>query len=559
MKQKEVKIINLSVNKKLGIINACNLVFDKNNKLIVFKGAVGEGKTTLQTALQLGTQGQKVLTDNQLYGDIDTEIQLLDGDFNIWIGCKSKDKKLQYVLYTKDKDGKKIKEPVIDGIKATPSKYLEHLQTALTWNMDELTSANPSIQKKILLKLYQRQLAQIGVIFDKKHPDFGSSILGQIEKAEKNRDEKDYLRKTKGGIADDLKSKGFDPYRPETCPDLIDISSIEAKIKELEKEKILLTSEPEAKKQTALANIKANAAEVNNKCLAYNSKLKADFEKKEIEYNLYKVVIDQINDNLFNLKEVLQKLYLDSFYDDLKINVKFPKEIKKPDKPVYIEFDEKNQVKRENITELNTEGCNLLNEIHDLRIKYHETNIKEANINTSKIDKKIEVLERDKIEAKENNNIVDAINSFHIWRASNDKVANLKNEYVQLLAKVETGVPGLAIIPKDDEIFLMYDGTYDPVYFNNPKKEMRKLSSYSSTQKPVICLLIQNYLLSQKAKAMRYMYIDNIPIDNKTRLLLENMSKELNLSIFLNITGDFEQETLRDGEILIQGGDIFFK
>ncbi|MCJ7802733.1 MAG: hypothetical protein MUP82_10300 [Candidatus Marinimicrobia bacterium] len=105
---------------------------------------------------------------------------------------------------------------------------------------------------------------------------------------------------------------------------------------------------------------------------------------------------------------------------------------------------------------------------------------------------------------------------------------------------------------------MMYDGTYDLDYFGNPRKHLRKLSAYSGTQKPVICLLIQNYLLSKKSKAMRYMYIDNVPIDNKTRALLEKMCIELNLRVFLNITGDFSKDGLIDGEILIEGGEVFF-
>ena len=97
--QREVKITGLTLNKNLGIIQACSLKFDKDNKLIVFKGASGNGKTTMQKALQLGTQGSKTMTDNNLYGKIDTEVQLLDGDTPLWIGCKNKGKTLSYVLF----------------------------------------------------------------------------------------------------------------------------------------------------------------------------------------------------------------------------------------------------------------------------------------------------------------------------------------------------------------------------------------------------------------------------------------------------------------------------
>ena len=109
------------------------------------------------------------------------------------------------------------------------------------------------------------------------------------------------------------------------------------------------------------------------------------------------------------------------------------------------------------------------------------------------------------------------------------------------------------------DIYLSYDGTYDPVYFGNKDKKQRKLSSYSGTQKPMICLLLQSYLLSKKEKALRYLWIDNVPIDNKTKILLNEMGEKLDVTIMVNITGDFSKETLENGDILLDGGEIFFK
>src|SRR6056297_1859277 len=156
--KKQVKIIGLQLNRQQGILRACNLKFDEKNRLTVIKGGVGEGKTTLQKSLQLGTNGSKTLTDKQLYGEIDQEVQLLDGDIPLFVGCKTSKTGLVYTLYSKDKEGKIVREPVIDGVKASPAKYLDTLQTALTWRMDELTSENPTVQKRILLDLYKFEL-----------------------------------------------------------------------------------------------------------------------------------------------------------------------------------------------------------------------------------------------------------------------------------------------------------------------------------------------------------------------------------------------------------------
>ena len=224
MSQKQVKIIGLTVKEQLGILQSCEIEFDKSNKLIPIKGEVGSGKTTLQRGLQLATLGSDTLKDDKkLYGNIDEEVQLLDGDLKIFVGCKSdKDGKLNYIIYTKDEEGKVKKNPVIDGVKASPSKYLESLQTALTWRMEELTSENATIQKKILLDLYKDDLSKVGVIYDKMHPDYVGSILDKIEKAEANRSQRDYARKEAGGFAKHLLEKGYDVSKTESLPKFID-------------------------------------------------------------------------------------------------------------------------------------------------------------------------------------------------------------------------------------------------------------------------------------------------------------------------------------------------
>jgi hypothetical protein len=37
------------------------------------------------------------------------------------------------------------------------------------------------------------------------------------------------------------------------------------------------------------------------------------------------------------------------------------------------------------------------------------------------------------------------------------------------------------------------------------------------------------------------------------------MGKELDMTIIVNITGDFDHAAVSDGEILLDGGEIFFK
>ena len=46
--------------------------------------------------------------------------------------------------------------------------------------------------------------------------------------------------------------------------------------------------------------------------------------------------------------------------------------------------------------------------------------------------------------------------------------------------------------------------------------------------------------------------------EDKTKELLNTMGDALNLTIFINITGDFDKNSLETGEILLEGGEVFF-
>lgn len=560
---KQVKIIGLSLNDKLGILKACQMQFNPDNRLTIIKGAVGQGKSTLKTALDLGTRGQKTLVDKSIYGDIDCETQLLDGDIKIYVGCKTdKSGSLVYTLYTRDDNGKIVRDPIIDGVKATPAKYLELLQTELTWRMEELTSDNPVIQRKILIDLYKFELEKSGVILDKKHPDYNNSILGQIESAEKDRDFKDMLRKQKGGIAEDLKSKGFDVDRPATIPDYIDIMSIEAEISQLQNEKAIGEANILNQKNNALERLKSEAEKITDKCKAYNDRLKVEYKlaisKHENEIEKQKIKQEKITKSKKLLEELIQLGYSGSQVNEWIDSLPKPDEVTTVIEPEYIRFDEDGRVIISDSK--NAEIGQLFIELNDIRSKYSVEFQREYLFDSSMIEEKITWLQERKKQAIEINKIVEAVDSFHSWRESNNTVIELKHKYYKMLADINTGVDGLRIAydEKSNDIFLMYNGTFDPAYFNNTNLEYRKISSYSGTQKPLICLLVQNYLLSKKPKALRYMYIDNVPMDNRTQGVLRDICDKLNVNIFLNITGDFSVDSLKDGEILIEGGEVFF-
>lgn len=558
MSQKEVKIIGLNVINDFGGLKATQLFLKPENRITTIKGEVGSGKTTLNKAMRLTAQGSDTLKDKSLYGnDVNLETQLLDGDLNVYVGCKSNaDGALIYTLYTKDSDGKKVKDVVIDGIKATPAKYLSSIQTELTWRLDELTSESATIQRNLLLELYRIDLEAKGVVFDKKSPKYVGGIIDKIEKAKNDRNYCDMKRKEVGGIAEDLKSKGI-----STDERMVEIENeeINQKILKLKSLITLSTQNLEQTRKNNLNQIKLDGQEalkkleskqkeilehnkkVSNRTLNLNE-IDGCLGNLEVESNRRKLINETINKNLPKLEPKKKELE----FSETGSCISLPKDF------------EDSEVKE------------LLKNYRSTAKKYSELNSKPLEeVDNSENETKLKNLQERLKDIDEHNNICKAVNAFWDWKESDEIVKSLSKDYFLKLTEIDTGVEGLYISPEfkidgeekiatGNDIYLYYDGSYDPKYFSNENKDLRKLSSYSDTQKPMICLLIQKYLLSRKAKILPYLWIDNVPIDLKTKALLDRMSEELGLWLFVNWTGDFAKESLAAGELLIEGGEIFF-
>jgi hypothetical protein len=560
--KKEVKIIGLSVNKSFGGLKATELKFNDENRLTVVKGEVGSGKTTLNRALSLTTKGSKTLEDNNLYGKVDLTAQLLDGDYKVFVNCKSNESgKLSHSIYTIDENGNKLKDVVIDGQKLTPANYLKSLQTSLTWRLDELTSENPIVQRKILLELYASELEKKGVIFDKNHPKFTESIIHKIEVAKNDRNYADMKRKEVGGIAEDLRSKGID-Y--ESIRELKDVVTLEQQIGSAQSDVDYLHRNAKQVHEAALNELKTKGLEINGKLKDCRDNIKEYNDVIQKNLDNYETEQEEKTKKLDNILDILESLESNNIDDVLTLIHSGLEVIKEPENKflTQLEFNEKGQCTSQP-EDFDDDKINQLLKDYIFSKSEYSAKANQDDIipDTSKQEEKIAYL---KDELNSNylwNKEAKSINSFHDWRESDQAVKDLKNDYYKKLTGIDTGVDGLHISLENEEsenIFLMYNGQYDTEYFHNPERELRKLSSYSDTQKPLICLLIQNYLLKQKGKSMPYLWIDKVPIDNKTRTLLNRMSVELNLWLFVSWTGDFDKTSLVDGELLIENGNVFF-
>ncbi|MCH9621024.1 MAG: hypothetical protein S4CHLAM20_04380 [Chlamydiia bacterium] len=562
----EVKIIGLKVNEQFGILQSFDCKFNQENNIIAIKARVGEGKTTLQKSLKLGTQGSEALKDDKLlYGKVDQEVELLDGNTRIFVGSKTDSNgKLDYSIYTKDESGKKIKEPIIDGVKATPSSYLKSLQTALNWRMNELTSENFTTQRNILLELYSDQLEQFGVIFDKANVLYGESILGRLDKAIQSRTEADVLRKQVGGYKHILMDQGIDVDNESTIPKSINIQDSLSQEQKLIFNISNSSEGAENRKTDDLRKISLQKDELLQKLREYNLEVDGfnNSERQKVAENVSstKIIRDKLNEIYTNVKFLTSKGVFDNeeiLIETFKSAAVLPGE--------YVPTV-KNKIDLDNLIvekeELPPHILSVFNEYVSLNSVYKETQNKTYETDVDSLKSELDTLRRQIAEDREVNKTVASVQSFIKWKGCEKQVQEIRKEYAELLKNVNTGVSGLKIcFDESDEkmnIYLAYNGEYDSDYFNNPGLELRKLSSYSGTQKPMICLLVQNYLLGLKEKSMRYIWIDDVPIDNKTRSLLNEMAEKLNLTVIINITGDFTQESLDSGDIFIEGGEVFF-
>lgn len=551
--KKQVKIVGLSVAKSFGGLKAVDLTFNEENRLTLIKGEVGSGKTTFNRAMRLTTQGSSTLVDKNLYGDIDITTQLSDGDMSIFVGCRTdKDGSLSYFLYGIDKDGKKIKDVVLDGQRATPASYLKSLQTALTWRLDELTSENPTTQRNILLELYKDKLESKGVIYNKNHPNYTDSIIHKIELAKNHRSHMDMKRKEVGGIADDMTKKGiiFTDRKKVKDIDLLQqsVNGIEAKI-------TLSKTSVEQTRENDLNKLKLKGTEVVGKVREINEKIKVNNKLHE----------DRI-EKIAELQKILDKIIFEA-EDKEEVTDTINRCLPKLEKvQIEIEFNEKGTkiLSKAKDFKHNKPLFDLLKEYKEIAKQHEELKASDLKVDNKKLTKELEVATEALETAKNYNKTASAVNAYFDWQDANIEVNNIKKDYYLKLTEIDTGVEGLYICTdenaeEDENIYLMYDGSYDTKYFNNKGKELRKISAYSGTQKPMICLLIQNHLLSKKAKTLPYLWIDDVPIDQKTRELLEKMAKELDLWLFVNWTGDFKASQLKDGEILIENGAVLMK
>ena len=326
--QRQVKLIGFRAENHR-VIKAINLTPDLfNQKLIQVVGDIGNGKSTLIEMLQTALSGSDAIKKKDvLEKGYLTEVQLIDGDVKLYAGAKvteytrgknTGDSKFEIFLYCKDKDGKTY-TPVIDGQKATASDYAKMLTTELTFNMPDLFSSNATVHRKLIEKLFSKEISNLGI----------EELSERIEKAKELRDSARNICDANGAFMDSFKEEGF-KKDDLLALDLINIEDIDSDIAKkniekgnltasFEKDQEVAEAQFEMKKTTTLADLKESGRKVTEK-------IKAMTDEKIREYSNIKETNDtraatlvKFSGELSKLESVL--LYL-SIPDEDKLEIK---------------------------------------------------------------------------------------------------------------------------------------------------------------------------------------------------------------------------------------------
>lgn len=586
--QKQITLIGLRVD-NYRILKSVLLTPDVLSQRVTrVTGDIGQGKSTLLDALKIGLNGTDAIAKKDgLEKGFVAEVQLMDGEHKLFMGAKvteyqrgenKGEPKFETYLYEKDPDGKPF-QPIIDGRAATAADYSKMLTTELVFNMPMLFSSNATEHRKLIEKLFADELSKLGV----------ASVVEKINSTRAVRDNRRSICDANGSFLDSFKEEGWGLEDLQALSS-VDVKTLSEKITALEVEKGVAKTSVEDKNNLAeskaqeertaqLQKIKDDAAKVVGKIRVVTTAL-------ETEYDVKKKSFEKLNEELVNAQleygYVIDRISGCSFFESGKqteINHLVLEQYKKftsneiykgliaPVLPILIQIDEMGipvipESPDKAYSELITERTELLKKYQEL----HATPLAFTKIelgDTTEIDEKIKKATLTRDAGLTTNRIYERFGQWNNWMEAKSEYDGYVNELRRLYAGINTGVEGLVITPiesgKSVEIWLQYDGAYNPEFFGNDKRELRWLFDYSETQRAMIGVMLQAARLDLKEKCLRLCVLDSVPL---TRLGVEVMTKicdEKDVQLITSYTDDhYDLENLEDNEIVVENGCVFF-
>jgi len=560
--QKRVEIIGFEAG-NYNTIKVVRLTPDiLSKKFIQVVGESGAGKSSLLELLKIPISGTDAIKKKTiLEKGFFTQAQLLDGDLNVYIGArvseyqrgeKSGDPKFEFYLYSLDENGKQY-QPIIDGVAATASEYTKLLTTDLTFKMADMFSENQTIHRKLIESLFKDELNALKA----------DELMASIEEKKKLRDNARMMCQSQGAYMERFKEEGFDENKLAMIVP-VDISEIESKITELIVKKDRLERGSKDAYNLAVMGLERDREQkiqaLKDKGNELLEQLREDRRVKQEAYNKALAEHEQAQEKYLKEKTEAQEIIS-------KIQGYFVRPSEDVVKLVTDEMTHK--LKSISIVEPRLEPDNeaLLLEIKNIREKIENfPNVvypAVSDVDTSDIDKELAVLEDRKLSAQKTNAIHNRYKMWQTWVAAKSLYEDELGKLRTLYASVNTGVEGLSIVPTETdggkiEIWMMYDGRYDPTFFHNDSGELRHLFVYSSFQRSVIGVILQAARLDLKKKALRLAIVDDVAFTEKGIQILSDLCEKFNIQLIAGRTIAPSVDSLDSSQILVDGGEIFF-
>lgn len=563
--QKQVYLIGIKTSGH-NILQACELTPDLLKKrLVLFTGNTGQGKSTLLDICKASVAGNDAIKKKDILpkGFL-AESQLIDGDIKLYAGVsveeysrgeKKGDPKYEVFLYAKDNNGKQY-VPIIDGVAATASQYMSMLTTELTFSLPDLYSENQATHRKLIERLFKPELDKLGA----------ESVIAKILEAKNRRDGARALCQGNGAYMEQFEAEGYKEAQLSMLSK-IDIASIDEEITQLKIDRDRLTNAPESAWKLECSKLDQERTSqlqaIKDKGLEIKEAIRVDNEKRQQLYDLAldaweneQALLSGLSDDyeklLESCKEFLGGDNMDTIKPLLDARMEYYKNTYNKPKPESPSPDpdlaKKLQKSYDDYTAL-----------QNTQIKYPE----KKDVDTSNIDKKIESLLEKKLGAEKNNNLYNRYQLWLSWIEAKGLYEKEIDVLRKLYASIDCGVKGMNIVPKETDsgrvdVWIMYDGSYDPAYFANPNKEQRFMFEYSSFQRTIIGLMLQAARLDLKPKALRLAFVDDVAFTSRDISVLSDIAEKLDLKLITAWTHEAEKEELLDGQVLIEGGEVFF-
>lgn len=566
-KQRQVKLIGVRVENQ-GIIKAAELTPDLLNKrLVTITGETGNGKSTLIDLIKTSISGSEAIKKKDILekGYL-AEAQLSDGDIKLFVGARvieyqrgvnKGEPKFEVFLYAKDENGKQY-QPIIDGVACTSSDYVKMLTTELTFSMPDLHSENQTTHRNLIEKLFKPELEALRA----------DEVVERILKAKKIRDNARAITQANGAFMSVFEEEGWDENKLSKLQ-AIDVKTIEDTIlaKKLEKDRLenggndayeLAKAKIDKERSDALQKIKDEG-------LGIKEQIRVDNEAKDKAYqealNIYNAVLEKkynlVSDCLDLRNRAAEVLgNSDAFQKVQEIVNAYQEEWVKNHNPI----EPKQASPDQALAEALQSSYARYKTLSDSPLNYPEKGVAD----TTELQKEIEGLEERKTAAEKTNSVYTRYQYWLSWVEAKGIYEKEIDTLRKLYASIDCGVKGMNIVPRETgsgkiEVWVMYDGQYDSEYFSNLNNEMRFMFQYSSFQRTIIGLMLQAARLNKKDKALRLAFVDDVAFTTRDLDVLSDISEKLKLNLIVAWTHEVEKDTLLEGQVMVEGGEVFFK